>query len=191
MTTDMRARTRRAPIGRRLPLAVVLSAAGLLTSACVGPSATATGEQVSSFSLPVLANSSHPISLSEYAGQPMIVVFWATWSPGSAAEIGVLGHFYRTHKHRVLIVGVDASDNRGAALRLVHRMRVDYPVASDPNLTLYNKLHAPGVPAAYFLDAQHEVVDTQLGSLTWGQIRQGVRAMRTGTVFSVPDGSGD
>lgn len=187
MTINVLARTRRAHIGGRTPLAAVLCAAALLASAC-GAKAIATGEQANSFSLPALANSSHPISLSDYAGQPLIIVFWATWSPTSAAEIRVLGHFYRYHRHKVLIVGVDTRDSRSAALRLLRKMRVTYPVAADSRLAVATKFHVPGVPAAYFLDAKHEIVVTQLGGLDWSKIRQGVAAMRTGTVILHPDG---
>jgi peroxiredoxin len=174
--------------GRRAPLALVLCAAGFLVCACMGPKALATGEQAHSFSLPSLANASHDISLSDYAGRPVIIVFFATWSPTSAAEIRVLGHYYRYHGDRVPIVGVDARDSPAAARRLLRRMRVTYPVAADSGLAVATRFHVPGVPAAYFLDARHEIVVTQLGGLNWGKIRQGVKAMRTGTVILHPDG---
>lgn len=191
MTIDVRARMRRARIGRtggRVSLAVALGAAGFLASACEGPKAVATGEQASAFSLPPLANSSHAISLGDYAGQPVIIVFFATWSPTSAAEIRVLGHFYRARKQRVKIVGVDARDSRSAALALLHRMQVTYPVAADSSLALATRFHVPGVPAAYFLDSRHKIVVTQLGGLNWAKIRQGVQAMRTSTVIRHPNG---
>jgi peroxiredoxin len=188
MIIDARARTRRATAGGRVFLALVLCAAGFLAAACEGPMALATGEQAHSFSLPPLANASRPIALSDYTGKPVIIVFFATWSPTSAAEIRVLGHFYRARKGKVLIVGVDARDSPPAARRMLQRMRVTYPVASDSSLVVSKKFHVPGVPAAYFLDARHEIVETQLGGLNWAKIKQGVQAMRTSTVIRHPDG---
>ena len=191
MSIDVHARARRAGIGRmggRAALAVALCAAGFLASACEGPRALATGEQAQSFSLPPLANSGRAISLSDYAGRPVIIVFFATWSPTSAAEIRVLGHFYRARHGKVLIVGVDARDSRNAARQLLRRMRITYPVAADAGLAVASRFHVPGVPAAYFLDARHEIVETQLGGLNWAKIKQGVTAMRTSTVIRHPNG---
>ena len=118
----------------------------------------------------------------------MIIVFFATWSPTSAAEIRVLGHFYRARHGKVLIVGVDARDSRNAARQLLRRMRITYPVAADAGLAVASRFHVPGVPAAYFLDARHEIVETQLGGLNWAKIKQGVTAMRTSTVIRHPNG---
>jgi cytochrome c biogenesis protein CcmG/thiol:disulfide interchange protein DsbE len=191
MNTDVHARARRAQIGAlggRAALAVALCAAGFLASACEGPRAVATGEQARAFSLPPLANSGHDISLSNYAGRPVIIVFFATWSPTSAAEIRVLGHFYRSRHGRVLIVGVDARDSPDAARQLLRKMRVTYPVAADGSLAVATRFHVPGVPAAYFLDARHKIVVTQLGGLNWAKIKQGVTAMRTSTVIRHPNG---
>jgi cytochrome c biogenesis protein CcmG/thiol:disulfide interchange protein DsbE len=191
MNTDVHARARRARIGGRggrAALAVALCAAGFLASACEGPRAVATGEQARAFSLPPLANSGHDISLSNYAGRPVIIVFFATWSPTSAAEVRLLGHFYRARHGRVLIVGVDARDSADAARQLLRKMRVTYPVAADGSLAVASRFHVPGVPAAYFLDARHKIVETQLGGLNWAKIKQGVTAMRTSTVIRHPNG---
>lgn len=188
MTIDVRARTRRPTAGGRACLALALCAAGFLAAACEGPKAVATGEQAHSFSLAPLANASREISLNDYAGKPVIIVFFATWSPTSAAEIRVLGHFYRARKGKVLILGVDARDAPDAARRLLRRMRVTYPVVNDSGLAVATKFHVPGVPAAYFLDARHRIVETQLGGLNWAKIKQGVQAMRTSTVIRHPDG---
>ena len=161
MNIDVHARARRARIGGlggRAALAVALCAAGFLASACEGPRAVATGEQARAFSLPPLANAGHDISLSNYAGRPVIIVFFATWSPTSAAEIRVLGHFYRARHGRVLIVGVDSRDSPDAARQLLRKMRITYPVAADGSLAVASRFHVPGVPAAYFLDAHHKIV---------------------------------
>lgn len=176
-------------MGGRAALSVALCAAGFLAAACEGPRAVATGEQARTFSLPPLANSGHDISLSNYAGRPVIIVFFATWSPTSAAEIRVLGHFYRARHGKVLILGVDARDSADAARQLLRKMRVTYPVAADGSLAVATRFHVPGVPAAYFLDARHKIVETQLSGLNWTKIEQGVTAMRTSTVIRHPDGA--
>lgn len=173
---------------RRPLAAAVLGAAGLLAAGCSGPRAVATGEQASSFSLPALVNSSHRIALSDYAGKPLIINFCASWSPPCPGETQLLGHYYRHFHGKVLIIGVDARDQRSAGLQQLRRSLVTYPVATDKTLAVASKYHVPGLPATYFLDAQHRIVETELGWLNWKKIRLGVAAMKSGKLVSHPNG---
>jgi peroxiredoxin len=165
-----------------------MGVAGLLAAGCSGPPALATGEQASSFSLPALINSSRPIALSDYAGKPVIINFCASWSPPCAAETRLLGHYYRYFHGKVAIIGVDARDERGAGLHQLRKSLVTYPVATDKTLAVGSKFHVPGLPATYFLDAQHRIVETQLGWLNWKKIRLGVAAMKSGKLVEHPGG---
>jgi cytochrome c biogenesis protein CcmG/thiol:disulfide interchange protein DsbE len=190
MTTDVRAvsrvRVRRWLLPAALP--AVLLAAGLSVSACVGPRALATGDQASSFSVPALANSGDRISLSQYAGRPVIINFCASWAPACAAETQLLGHYFRYHHGRVLIVGIEARDERAAGLRMLRQSLVTYPVGADPALAVGARFHVPGIPATYFLDARHEIVETELGWLDWHKVRLGVKAMDAGKIVRHPNG---
>jgi peroxiredoxin len=181
-----RRRTRRR--ARRTLAAAALGAAALLAAGCSGPRPVATGEQASSFSLPALINSGHPISLSDYAGKPVIINFCASWSPPCAAETKLLGHYYRYFHGKVAIIGVDARDWRGAGLRQLRNSLVTYPVATDKTLAVGSKYHVPGLPATYFLDARHRIVETELGWLNWKKIRAGVAAMKSGKLIGHPGG---
>jgi thiol-disulfide isomerase/thioredoxin len=183
MTTDVRIRAL-----RWLTLAAGLLAAGPTVSACAGPKAVATGEQASSFTLPPLVNSSHRISLNDYAGKPVIINFCASWVPACPAETELLGHFFRYHHGQVLIIGVDARDERAAGLRQLRQSLVTYPVATDATLAVGARFHVPGLPATSFLDSRHEIVETELGWLNWRKIRLGVKAMDSGRVVEHPNG---
>jgi thiol-disulfide isomerase/thioredoxin len=162
---------------------------GLTVAACIGPRSVATGQDAAGFSLSQLTpqltpqaaprptRSGHRIALSDYAGKPVIINFFASWSPPCAAETQLLARFYRFYHGRVQIIGVDSRDNRHAALRLLRRSLVTYPVATDPSLVVAARYRAPGLPATYFLNARHQVVRADLGWLNWKKLRAGVRAM--------------
>lgn len=149
-------------------------------AACLGPGALTTGKAARGFSLPALADSRQRVALSDYAGKPVIINFFATWSPPCQAETQLLAHYYRHYHGKVLIIGVDSRDSRGAALALLRRSLVTYPVATDPNLTVATRYGVPGLPATYFLDARHRIVKIDFGWLSWKKIRRGVAAMRSG-----------
>jgi thiol-disulfide isomerase/thioredoxin len=167
--------------GRLLALPVILAVIAVTVAACIAPPRTlADGQDAASFSLPRLTSpprSDQRITLSSYAGKPVIINFFASWSPPCTAETQLLAHFYRFYHHRVHIIGVDSRDNRAAALRLLHRSLVTYPVADDPNLVVAARYRVPGIPATFFLNAQHQVVKADYGWLNWKKLRTGVRMM--------------
>jgi thiol-disulfide isomerase/thioredoxin len=162
-----------------LALPVILAVIGLAVAACVGPRPLGDGQDAASFSLPQLTSlrSGQRIALRSYAGRPVIVNFFASWSPPCTAETQLLAHFYRFYHGKVQIIGVDSRDNRGAALRLLHRSLVTYPVANDPNLVVAARYRVPGIPATFFLNARHQVVRADFGWLNWKKLRAGVHEM--------------
>jgi thiol-disulfide isomerase/thioredoxin len=169
-------------VARLASLPVVLAAVGLAVAACLGPRALdATGQAARGFSLPGLASSRDRIALSEYAGKPVIISFFASWSPPCAAEIHLLSRFYRFYHGQVHIIGVDARDDRIAALNLVRSSLVTYPVAIDPALVVAAKYNVPGIPSTYFLNTRHQIVLADYGWLSWKKLRAGVAAMDPGS----------
>jgi peroxiredoxin len=165
----------------------VLVAVGLTVAACLGgPPVVADGQAAHGFSLPALAGSAalggsgQRVALSAYAGKPVIINFFAAWSPPCQAETRLLAKFYKLYNRfdgPVLIIGVDARDSRAAGLRLVREAGVTYPVAADPALAVAGQYGVPGIPTTYFLNAQHQIVKTNLGWLNWHKLREGVQAM--------------
>jgi peroxiredoxin len=183
---------------RPVMLLLALVAVSLTVATCLGgPPAVADGQAAHAFSLralpgyavpevravpgsPVLAGSGTQITLSDFAGKPVIINFFAAWSPPCKAETRLLASFYRLYNRydgKVLIIGVDSRDSRAAALRLLRASGVTYPVASDPGLAVAGKYGVPGIPTTYFLNARHQIVMTNLGWLNWRKLREGVTAM--------------
>jgi cytochrome c biogenesis protein CcmG, thiol:disulfide interchange protein DsbE len=168
-------------------LAVVLTVAGLAVSACLGPGTlNAAPQPAGSFSLPGLARSSQRIALSDYAGKPLIINFFAAWSPPCLSETRLLGHFYRFYHEPVTIIGIDSRDGRTAGLNLVRSSLVGYPVATDPALAVATMYHVPGIPATYFLNSRHQIVMTDYGWLDWKKLRVGVAAIDPGSPAAQP-----
>jgi cytochrome c biogenesis protein CcmG/thiol:disulfide interchange protein DsbE len=170
-----------------LRLAVVLAVAGLAMSACLGPSPlTAAPQPASTFSLPGLASARQRIALSDYAGKPLIINFFAAWSPPCLSETRLLGHFYRFYHEPVTIIGIDSRDGRIAGLNLVRSSLVGYPVATDPTLAVATMYHVPGIPTTYFLNRRHQIVMTDYGWLDWKKLRVGVAAIDPGSPAAQP-----
>jgi cytochrome c biogenesis protein CcmG, thiol:disulfide interchange protein DsbE len=172
-----RSRSRPRPL-RVLWLLVTLTLVGITVAACLGPRVLdARDQDASGFSLPGLRSARDRVSLGDYAGKPVIINFFASWSPPCAAETQLLAHFYRYYHGQVLIIGVASRDDRAAALRLVRQSLVTYPVATDQTLQVAARYGVPGIPSTYFLNSRHQVVRADYGWLSWKKLRYGVAEM--------------
>jgi cytochrome c biogenesis protein CcmG/thiol:disulfide interchange protein DsbE len=153
-------------------LAVIASliAVGLVTA---GPSGPAPDPAAPAFSLPVLGQSGQ-ISLSDYAGKPLIVNFFASWCEPCQQETPLLARFYRAEHGKVAIVGLDENDSQASALSFTHKEGVSYPVGFDPQVVAASAYGVAGLPQTFFLDARHRIVDRVFGAVTQADINRGI-----------------
>jgi cytochrome c biogenesis protein CcmG, thiol:disulfide interchange protein DsbE len=180
-TGPRRARHRPRPL-RVLALLITLALVGITVAACLGPRVLAARDQAASgFSLPGLKDPGDRVSLSDYAGKPVIVNFFAAWSPPCKAETQLLAHFHRYYHGQVLIIGIDSRDDRAAALKLVRQSKVTYPVGTDQSLEVAARYGVPGIPVTFFLNSRHQVVKADYGWLSWKKLRRGVTEMDPGS----------
>jgi len=151
---------------------LVLSLA-LVAAACSGGSDTAAGELHGD---PIPATTFETFegvetSLAAYAGQPLVVNFWASWCPSCVAELSAafvpaqlaLGD-------QVAFLGMNIQDERDKALDLVEETGALFDLAEDPNGALYTTLGGLGMPFTVFISADGEILDVHNGPLTEGQL---------------------
>ena len=81
---------------------------------------------------PELDQPGQQVSLAAYAGQPVIVNFFASWCTPCKKETPLLAKFYTSSHGKVVIIGVDANDEAGPAKKFVQAADVTYPVGRRP-----------------------------------------------------------
>lgn len=164
-------------------LIVVCVAGSLLGIALAGsgsgPPAQA-APMAPAFRLPALAQSGQQVSLSSYAGKPLIVNFFSSWCPPCQQETPLLATFYRDEHGRVAMVGLDENDTMSNALSFTRAKGVSYPVGFDPQLTAASAYGVGGLPQTFFLDARHHIVDRVFGAVTQADLSKGI-ALATGS----------
>jgi peroxiredoxin len=168
--------------GASVTLLAMLVGVGLTAAACLGGKpAIPDGQAAHAFSLPPLLNATSRISLRSYQGQPVVLNFCAAWSPPCTAETKLLATYYRLHPAgKVAIITIESLDSRAAALSMLRAGKVGYPVADDPTQSVGGKYGVPGIPTTYFLNAQHQIVKTNLGWLSWKKLTHAQRIMDAG-----------
>jgi cytochrome c biogenesis protein CcmG, thiol:disulfide interchange protein DsbE len=163
---------------------IVVCVAGSLLGIALAGSGSGPPAQADSmapaFRLPALAQSGQQVSLSSYAGQPLIVNFFSSWCPPCQQETPLLAKFYRDEHGRVAMVGLDENDTMSNALSFTRAKGVSYPVGFDPQLTAASAYGVGGLPQTFFLDARHRIVDRVFGAVTQADLSKGI-ALATGS----------
>jgi len=155
-------------------VAASLVAIALVASGSGAPAGAAADPAAPTFSLPVLGQSGQKISLSDYAGRPLIVNFFASWCEPCQKETPLLATFYRSEHGKVAIVGLDENDVLGSATSFTHKEGVSYPVGFDPGVTAASAYGVAGLPQTFFLDARHRIVDRVFGAVTLADLNRGI-----------------
>ena len=157
-------------------LVVAAIAVSLVTT---GPSAPKTYPAAAGFSLPALGVTGQHVSLSQYAGKPVIVNFWASWCPPCQQETPLLASWYKQQHGKVVLLGLDENDSSSGALKFAHAKGVTYPLGFDPNVTVAPAYGVIALPQTFFLNAKHQIVDHVLGALTTTSLDKGVALMNS------------
>jgi thiol-disulfide isomerase/thioredoxin len=132
--------------------------------------------QAKNFTLRVLGHPRRHISLTSFAGRPVIVNFFAAWCAPCRRETPLIARFYTARHGQPAIIGIDNNDPAASAQAFVRKNGVRYPVVVDPmpmkTATAYG---LPGLPATFFLNSRHQIVKRVLGALTPAELASGVR----------------
>jgi thiol-disulfide isomerase/thioredoxin len=159
--------------------AVFVVAAIAVSLATTSPGAAKTYPRAAGFSLPALGASGQHVSLSQYAGKPVIVNFWASWCSPCQQETPLLASWYKQQHGKVVLLGLDENDSASAALKFAHAKGVTYPLGFDPNVTVAPAYGVDALPQTFFLNAKHQIVDHVIGAVTTASLNKGLTLMNS------------
>jgi cytochrome c biogenesis protein CcmG/thiol:disulfide interchange protein DsbE len=166
---------------------VITGITALFIVAIIGVSLATSGTQqappsypaAAGFTLPALGQTGQQVSLSQYAGKPVIVNFWASWCEPCQQETPLLASWYKQEHGHVTLLGLDENDTTANALKFARAKGVSYPIGFDPQVKVALAYNVDGLPQTFFLNAQHRIVDHVLGAVTKAQLAKGLRLMNS------------
>jgi cytochrome c biogenesis protein CcmG, thiol:disulfide interchange protein DsbE len=129
------------------------------------------------FTLTALGQPGQQVSLSQYAGRPVIINFWASWCAPCQQETPLLASWYKQQRGHVALLGLDENDTAADALKFATAKGVSYPIGFDPSVTVAPAYGVDGLPQTFFLNAEHRIVDHVLGAVTRAELATGLRLM--------------
>ena len=118
------------------------------------------------------------MSLSDYAGQPVLVNFWASWCPPCRDEFPALVRAYEAHAADGLeILGVTYNDQPDLARQFVEESEAEWPILSDPDHVAWDAFSPVGPPTSYFIDADGVVQRVHIGAVNDEQLASHLTAI--------------
>jgi cytochrome c biogenesis protein CcmG, thiol:disulfide interchange protein DsbE len=150
-------------------VAVVFTAVVVAISVTTSSGGAPSRRAAPAFTLAALGEPGRQISLGQYAGQPVIVNFWASWCEPCQQETPLLARWHAQHGH-VVLLGLDENDTTVSALEFARAKGVTYPLAFDPDMSAASAYGVDALPQTFFLNARHQIVAHVVGEVTLAQL---------------------
>jgi cytochrome c biogenesis protein CcmG/thiol:disulfide interchange protein DsbE len=162
---------------RRRPSRLVLVAVGIAAALVIAEIATSGGGGARRASaLPSEVLVPPRVTLTSLRGRPALVNFWASWCHPCRREAPELQRFAARPPAGARLVGVDFTDDRGAAQAFIREHGWRYPNLRDPDGTIGRRYGVEGLPITFVLNPRGEIVDTLRGPQTAATLERAARS---------------
>ena len=111
------------------------------------------------------------LRLSDFAGTPVVLNFWASWCPPCVAEMPDFEAVHQDVGDRVTFIGVNFQDDPDLAAALAVETGVSYLLVRDPQGVIFGEFDGLGMPTTVFIDAAGSVREVITGQMSQGQLR--------------------
>ncbi|MCH7730032.1 redoxin domain-containing protein [Patescibacteria group bacterium] len=115
-------------------------------------------------------------NLSDFAGQAVILDYWADWCPFCRAEMPELQAAQDKYGDDLVMVGVHrtGTESKEVGQRFADKIGITYLLVVDPDDSLYRAAGGFGMPVAVFIDKDGVVTEIKSGPKTKEEIEEKV-----------------
>jgi peroxiredoxin len=123
------------------------------------------GEPAPHFTLQTPAGET--VSLADYAGQVVLVNFWATWCPSCVTEMPDYEQVYRQKQPDFVVLAVNFQESQAQVQRYAAGLGLSFPVLldSDGRVTSHTYQLA-GMPGSFLIDRDGVIVYRHVGPMS-------------------------
>jgi thiol-disulfide isomerase/thioredoxin len=158
--------------------ALVAAAAGFsligdsTESASAPPQAASASSQAASASstnistMPVVYFDESQGTVADYAGQPLVLNFFASWCVPCLKEMPGFERVYQSKGGDVAFLGMNLQDTDAAGVAVVEQTGVTYDMARDRDGSLFTALGGFAMPTTLFIDEGGNLLEMVSGELS-------------------------
>jgi peroxiredoxin len=142
------------------------------------PTSNLVGKSVATFSLSGLEGGT--VEAPWKSHHAAVLIFFGSYCGPCQEEMPKVAAYLRHHNEgSIQVIGVDASDARGAAKSFVKKSGVTFPIAFDPNATVTTGIFQfAAVPETAFVTAKGVVHQIYFGAIPKQVLVEGIASLR-------------
>ena len=125
----------------------------------------------------VLDSNGNKVKLSDFAGRPIVINFWASWCYYCKVEMPDFDKAYKNHPDVVFLMVNDtdgASETLASAKAFVESGGYSFDVYFDTTGEAFSAYGITSYPSTYFINANGELVARRIGMLDYSMLEQGI-----------------
>ena len=138
----------------------------------------ANDDAAADFTLSDLQGNAH--TLSDYAGEGVVVNFWATYCPPCEREMPALESAYQEYKQQgVKVLAVNVEETMRIVNPFVLQRGISFPVLLDRHGEASSDYEVLNLPVTFFINGEGEIVEQVSGELTEQMIRANMEKIKS------------
>ena len=118
------------------------------------------------------------VSLSDFAGKPVVLNLWASWCSPCKSEMPAFDAAYAEYGNDIVFMMVNLTDGQGETLttakRFLETVDYEFPVYFDTDLEVAMNYSIGSIPVTYFIDSNGYLVAYANGAMTENMLAQGL-----------------
>lgn len=123
--------------------------------------------------------SGEPVRLRALAGEPVVLVVWASWCRACSKEIEALAKLVAS-REQAKVVTVATQDDEATARAFVEEAGLSAPTIADQDGRLAARLGVRELPTTFFLTTEHRIASVWEGPAGPGRLRAGLEIAKAG-----------
>ena len=122
------------------------------------------------------------VKLSNFAGKPIVLNFWASWCGPCQMEMPDFEEMYKTYGEEVQFVMVNMTDGSQetveSATQFITEKGYTFPVYYDTKMEGAYYYSVYSLPTTYFIDTEGHVSASNKGMISGENLQKGIEAIR-------------
>lgn len=120
------------------------------------------------------------VSLSQFRGQPVWIVFGASWCSGCQAEVPDIEAAFKEYGPKGLVVlGVNITEDSDTVRDYAKRVGITHRIAADPESAVADAYRVSAIPAHYFVDRDGVLREIRQGAVSADTITTSMKGLVT------------
>ena len=130
----------------------------------------------------VFDEAGNPVKLSDFAGKPVVLNFWASWCPPCKSEMPHFNAVYQDQQDEVVFLMVDQVDGqretKEKGLQYVTEQGFEFPVYFDTKLEAATAYGISSIPTTLFINSEGKIVKGYQGAIDEATLLAGIELIK-------------